>query len=181
MIDPAAAWERLLPHLTALAAERLDRRRAAGRRLASMTVATTDLPPCDISALDGFALAGQAADLEVEGAFPGARPLRIGDLSSPMGGRHSRHRSHRSGRDVDILYYLTGAPSARRDPREGAQASFDSPISGGRDADPGLAARPGACEATRDRAWRALRAGLRARARRDGHRAPREVLGRGAL
>ncbi len=57
------------------------------------------------------------AAAEVEGAFPGARPLRIGDLSSPMGGRHSRHRSHRSGRDVDILYYLTGAAGVPVEPR----------------------------------------------------------------
>lgn len=87
MIDPAAAWERLLPHLAALAAERLDRRRAAGRRLASTTVATTDLPPCDISALDGFALAGEAALPEVEGAFPIAGTRLAGD---PVGERLAR-------------------------------------------------------------------------------------------
>jgi len=61
------------------------------------------------------ALAHAAA--EVDGAFPGARPLRIGDLSSPLGGRHSRHRSHRSGRDVDILYYVTGAAGVPVEPR----------------------------------------------------------------
>jgi molybdopterin molybdotransferase len=70
MIDPEAAWARLLPFLTPLAAERLPRRAAAGRRLAAATVATTDLPPCDLSALDGFALAGAAGEsgwFEVEG------------------------------------------------------------------------------------------------------------------
>lgn len=54
---------------------------------------------------------------EVERSFPGARPLRVGDLSSPFGGRHSRHRSHRSGRDVDILYYLTGPTGVPVEPR----------------------------------------------------------------
>ncbi len=34
-----------------------------------------------------------------------------------MGGRHSRHRSHRSGRDVDLLYYLTGAAGLPVEPR----------------------------------------------------------------
>jgi hypothetical protein len=37
--------------------------------------------------------------------FPGSPPLRIGDLSAPLGGRHPRHRSHRTGRDADILYF----------------------------------------------------------------------------
>lgn len=41
--------------------------------------------------------------------FPGSAPLRIGDLSSPSGGRHSRHGSHRSGRDVDTIFYVLDA------------------------------------------------------------------------
>lgn len=48
---------------------------------------------------------------------PGGYPLRVGDLSSPSGGRHLRHGSHRSGRDVDLIYYATdvyGAPARGR-------------------------------------------------------------------
>jgi len=41
----------------------------------------------------------------VDAAYPGTVPVRIGDLSGPGGGRHARHRSHRSGRDADVLYY----------------------------------------------------------------------------
>lgn len=41
--------------------------------------------------------------------YPGGAPLRVGDLSWPRGGRHPRHGSHRSGRDVDLLFYLVGA------------------------------------------------------------------------
>jgi hypothetical protein len=37
------------------------------------------------------------------------RPLRIGDLSSPHGGRHDRHGSHRAGRDADVIFYATDA------------------------------------------------------------------------
>ncbi len=37
----------------------------------------------------------------------GGAPLVIGDLSSQFGGRISGHASHRSGRDADILYYVT--------------------------------------------------------------------------
>ena len=80
MIDPEAAWAKLLPYLDPLPAERLSRRRAAGRRLAAATVATTDLPPCDLSALDGFALAGASAD---EGWFPIAGTRFAGDRDEP--------------------------------------------------------------------------------------------------
>lgn len=46
------------------------------------------------------------AAAQVARSYPGASPLRIGDLSSRYGGNHSRHGSHRSGRDADILFYL---------------------------------------------------------------------------
>jgi penicillin-insensitive murein endopeptidase len=40
-------------------------------------------------------------------------PLVIGDVAAPFGGEISGHRSHRTGRDVDVLFYFTdlgGAP-----------------------------------------------------------------------
>lgn len=43
---------------------------------------------------------------EVARRFPGTAPVRIGDLSSPGGGRHHRHGSHRTGRDADVLFYV---------------------------------------------------------------------------
>jgi penicillin-insensitive murein endopeptidase len=46
------------------------------------------------------------AALDVAGAFPGTSALRIGDLSARDGGDHSRHGSHRTGRDADVLFYL---------------------------------------------------------------------------
>ena len=49
----------------------------------------------------------QAAAKSVDETFPGGAPLRVGDLSSPQGGRHHRHGSHRSGRDVDVIFYAT--------------------------------------------------------------------------
>lgn len=57
------------------------------------------------------------AGASIEAAFPGSQPLRIGDISAPRGGRHSRHRSHRAGRDVDILYYVTDATGRALPPR----------------------------------------------------------------
>ena len=44
---------------------------------------------------------------------PGSPPLVVGDLSERFGGQTERHRSHRSGRDADLLYFVMtpdGAP-----------------------------------------------------------------------
>src|SRR5690606_29599958 len=38
--------------------------------------------------------------------LPGGPPLVLGDLSDRFGGRVPRYNSHRSGRDVDLLWYL---------------------------------------------------------------------------
>lgn len=46
---------------------------------------------------------------EVADAFPGGPPLRVGDLSSSRGGAHSRHRTHRAGRDADLLFFVRDA------------------------------------------------------------------------
>jgi penicillin-insensitive murein endopeptidase len=42
-------------------------------------------------------------------AFPGGYPLRVGDLSAKRGGAHPRHRSHRAGRDADLLFFARDA------------------------------------------------------------------------
>ncbi|HEV8551413.1 MAG TPA: penicillin-insensitive murein endopeptidase [Polyangiaceae bacterium] len=45
---------------------------------------------------------------ELAESDPGAPPLVIGDLSGRFGGKIDGHQSHRTGRDVDLLYqYLT--------------------------------------------------------------------------
>lgn len=49
---------------------------------------------------------------QVHEARPGGPPLVVGDLSAQHGGKVSRHASHRSGRDVDLLWYLTTAEGA---------------------------------------------------------------------
>lgn len=43
---------------------------------------------------------------EVARQRPGGAPLMVGDLSKRFGGRLAGHRSHRSGRDVDLLFYV---------------------------------------------------------------------------
>lgn len=37
--------------------------------------------------------------------FPGSHPLHVGDFSARRGGRLRPHKSHQSGRDVDLGYY----------------------------------------------------------------------------
>lgn len=58
MIPPEEAWNRLRRHLAPLPPERLGRREAAGRMLAEDLAATVDVPPHDVSAMDGYALRG---------------------------------------------------------------------------------------------------------------------------
>jgi len=50
----------------------------------------------------------EEAASKVEEARPGSKPLHVGELSAKAGGAlMPKHRSHRSGRDVDLLFYVT--------------------------------------------------------------------------
>jgi penicillin-insensitive murein DD-endopeptidase len=49
----------------------------------------------------------QEAARRVHEALPGGAPLLVGDISARDGGKIARHYSHRSGRDVDLLWYVT--------------------------------------------------------------------------
>jgi hypothetical protein len=49
----------------------------------------------------------QQAIAETLDAFPDEHVLAIGDISAPSGGTVTQHRSHQSGRDIDVgLFYL---------------------------------------------------------------------------
>lgn len=58
MIHPDEAWRRIAARLAPLPPETLPRRQALGRVLAQSLAATVDVPPSDVSAMDGYALAG---------------------------------------------------------------------------------------------------------------------------
>jgi penicillin-insensitive murein endopeptidase len=47
------------------------------------------------------------AAADVYHQFPGGQPLVIGDFSARYGGKIPGHNSHRTGRDVDLLYYVS--------------------------------------------------------------------------
>ena len=53
--------------------------------------------------VDGIARLGQA----ISQRFPESAPLVVGDLSARRGGKIPGHNSHRTGRDVDFLFYFT--------------------------------------------------------------------------
>lgn len=64
----------------------------------------------------------ERAALAVSTAFPSGAALRVGDLSAPGGGEHERHASHRTGRDADLVFYLTDLAGRSID---GQAAAFD--------------------------------------------------------
>jgi len=89
----------------------------------------------------------ERAAREVAAAFPGGYPLRVGDLSGPRGGTHPRHRSHRSGRDADLLFFARDAGGLTA--RNTGWMRFDAF---------GLAAMPGAVHAFDEaRNWHLVR------------------------
>ncbi|MBI5531241.1 MAG: penicillin-insensitive murein endopeptidase [Deltaproteobacteria bacterium] len=47
------------------------------------------------------------ASSEVRRQYPNSPPLYVGDLSGRRGGRIPGHASHRTGRDADLLFYMT--------------------------------------------------------------------------
>jgi len=49
----------------------------------------------------------ELASANVARRFPGGAPLRVGDLAGEGGGDHERHASHRTGRDVDLAFFVT--------------------------------------------------------------------------
>jgi penicillin-insensitive murein DD-endopeptidase len=51
----------------------------------------------------------QRAAATVARSMPGGAPLVVGDISARHGGPHSRHGSHQTGRDVDVLFYILDA------------------------------------------------------------------------
>jgi penicillin-insensitive murein endopeptidase len=56
----------------------------------------------------------EAAAADVAQRAPGGAPLFIGDLSAKTGGRIPGHDSHRTGRDVDLLFFVmtpSGVPT----------------------------------------------------------------------
>jgi len=80
MLRPETAWEILANHATPLPAEAVPRAEALGRVLAEPLTATVDQPPGDVSAMDGYAVAGPYA---AGRALPVVGTLAAGAPSGP--------------------------------------------------------------------------------------------------
>jgi penicillin-insensitive murein endopeptidase len=68
------------------------------------------------------------AAAQVHELFPAGSPLKIGDLSQRHGGDHSRHGSHRTGRDADVMFYLLDE-QGRSIPGSGFYGFDERPVS----------------------------------------------------
>lgn len=120
-ISPEEAWRRLALLARPLPAVTVERARADGRVLARPLGATVDVPAHDVSAMDGFALAGPP---------PGGAPLPI--AGAVMAGRPPGAAVP----DGAVLRIMTGAPVPERADRvipvervrvEGERATFETP------------------------------------------------------
>jgi molybdopterin molybdotransferase len=76
LIPPDEAWRRIAARVSPLAADVVGRRAAGGRVLARALAATVDVPAADVSAMDGYALAGEVGPEE---ARPVAGTIAAGD------------------------------------------------------------------------------------------------------
>ena len=76
LLDPSEAIERLIGAVDAVATRELDLAEAAGRVLAEPAMADRDQPPCDTSAMDGYAVrVGDSGTLPVAAeSWPGLAP-----------------------------------------------------------------------------------------------------------
>ena len=92
MLRPEEAWARVETGLRPLGGERCARRSALGRVLTAGVSASTDVPALDVSAMDGFALAGEPspAGAAITGSIAAGAPpgfvLRPGDAVRIMTG-----------------------------------------------------------------------------------------------
>src|SRR6185369_3805749 len=76
MLHPDEAWQRIAQHCAPLPEVEVERRAAAGLVLASSLAATVDVPAADVSAMDGYALAGPVPPGEPR---PVAKTIAAGD------------------------------------------------------------------------------------------------------
>jgi molybdopterin molybdotransferase len=116
-ISPDEAWRRIESQLSPLSEERLPRRAARGRTLARDLPATVDVPPLDVSAMDGYALAGAVPPGEPR---PVAATLVAGDppgfvLEAPAVVRIMTGAPVPAGADRVIPVERTANPGGRRD------------------------------------------------------------------
>lgn len=98
VLSPDQAWQAIAAHLAPLPEQSVPRRAAAGRVLARTLTATVDVPATDVSAMDGYALAGSVP--------PGERRKVAGTIAA--GDRPGTSLSPPA-----VVRIMTGAPVPR--------------------------------------------------------------------
>lgn len=93
MLTPEAAWQRIADHIETLPGEETPRSLAVGRRLSEDLLATVDMPPADVSAMDGYAIHGEVSAgrrLPVRAVVAAGKPspvtLELGQAAKIMTG-----------------------------------------------------------------------------------------------
>lgn len=84
-LPPEQAWRRIAERLKPLPEESVERRRAGGRVLTQSLLSRVDVPPSDVSAMDGYAVSGEVAlgvPREVAGTIAAGSPPGF-DLRPP--------------------------------------------------------------------------------------------------
>lgn len=79
MLTPEDAWQRIADNIETLPREDTPRQLAGGRPLADDLPATVDMPPADVSAMDGYAIHGAYGEgdrLPVDGVVAAGKPSR---------------------------------------------------------------------------------------------------------
>lgn len=95
MITLSEAWSLILPHVSALNPTRVQRQQSIGRVLAADLQAAVDVPPADVSAMDGYAVRG---NVRPGTQYPVSATIAAGDAP----GRFLK-------RDT-VVRIMTGAP-----------------------------------------------------------------------
>ena len=119
MLSPENAWERIAARLGPIEHETVTSDAAIGRVLAAEVLATLDVPPADVSAMDGFAILGPVAagdERPVDGMIAAGEPP--GQTLAP--GRAVRIMTGApvpAGADRVVPVELTETPTGGSSPR----------------------------------------------------------------
>ncbi len=151
MLSPERAWARIVARLTPVNHERVRRADACGRVLAEPVVATVDVPQADVSAMDGYIVAGAfeaGATRPVVGVSaagpPPAFQLAPGEVAKimtgavvPVGGDRVVPVEQTDGGDATVTLHAPAVPGAHIRRRAEVVAT-GAPI-----LDPGCVIHPG--------------------------------------
>lgn len=176
-LTPDQAVSALIERLAPVDAEEVSWQQAAGRILAASIVCDRDSPPCDVSAMDGYAVrladASRGGAIEVAGeVLPGRPPLELPPgkalrivTGAPVPGAADTvvRREDVASEQPSSIVLASGAAPAVGDNirRQGENAKIGSEaLAGGRRITPAAMSALAAMGVTRPRVYRRVRLGI---------------------